>query len=53
MKLRAKMFTLDTSKFLLVMKKGSKVHVFAVKERLSLTAETLSCLSLEEQYSGA
>jgi hypothetical protein len=38
MTLRAKMFTTDTSKFHLLINKGSSVHGFAVKERL--TAET-------------
>jgi hypothetical protein len=51
MKLRTKMFTSDTSKFRLLMSKALSVYVFAVKERL--TAETLSSLNLEEQFSVA
>jgi hypothetical protein len=34
-KLHAKMFESDTSKFHVLMNKGSSVHVFAVKERLT------------------
>jgi hypothetical protein len=51
MKLRAKMFKSDTSKFHLLMNKGSSVHVFAVKERLN--TETLAGFSSEEQFSDA
>jgi hypothetical protein len=43
MKLRAKMFQSDTSKFHLLMNKGSSVRVFDVKERLA--TETLAVLS--------
>jgi hypothetical protein len=51
MKLRAKMFQSDTSKFHLLMNKGSSVHVFAVKERL--TEETLADLRSFDRFSDA